>query len=265
MDGGSTPPEGPIENLMAKIYIGTSGWANKDWGKKFFPKEVTHSKQLTYLADHFNTVEINATFYRNQSKATFQKWVKETPDDFIFSIKVSRYLTHVKRLKVVEPYWSRFAEPVRGLGKQQGPFLVQLPPNWDGRDEHVARLDEFLKTAKQVGQGLRFAVELRNRGCFSDDMLNMLKKHSASLVMANSVKFPHPPAVATADFVYFRLRGPHKLRGKSDSDKELRGHARLMRKFLKQGKDVFVYFNEALQTNTPENAKLLQKLLKAKR
>src|SRR4051812_37813096 len=100
---------------MARYYIGTSGWAYKEWGKKFFPKEVPQRLHLPYLAEHFNTVELNASFYRNQPESSFQKWFKETPDDFVFAVKVSRYLTHVKRLKVFDPYWQRFAEPSRAL------------------------------------------------------------------------------------------------------------------------------------------------------
>lgn len=247
------------------IYIGTSGWAHKEWGKKFFPKEVTHKKQLAYLADHFNTVEVNATFYRNQTEETFKKWVSETPDDFVFAVKVSRYITHIKRLKKFDPYWKRFAEPTRGLGKKRGPFLVQLPPSWDGREENRERLNAFLGTARKVAKGARFAVELRHKDCFSEEMFTVLRKHNAALVIANSAKYPNPPVVETADFGYFRLHGPRKLFASSYRDDELREQAKQMRKFIRGGKDLFVYFNNDMHAYAPANAKLLQKLLKAPR
>lgn len=245
---------------MAKFYIGTSGWAYKDWGKKFFPKGLPVSEHLSYLAKHFNTVEINASFYRLQPSKNYQRWRQATPKDFIFSVKVSRYITHIKRMKVVSRPWLQFFKETLQLKQKQGPFLFQFPAFFTGKPDQVNRIDQFLKKYRKDKKN-RMAFEFRHANCFSKEMLKVLEKYKVAVVFANSAKYPAAPWVSFTDFVYFRLHGPKRLFGSSYSKKELQEQARIMKKYQRQGKDVFVYFNNDMDANAAANAKLLQELL----
>jgi uncharacterized protein YecE (DUF72 family) len=249
---------------VARDYIGTSGWAYKEWGKKFFPKEVPQREQLGYLAKHFNTVELNASFYRIQPASNFEKWYKETPADFVFAVKVSRYITHIKKLTKFKEPWDRLFENTPPLKGKRGPFLVQFPPSFRGNEEQIGRIDDFLAYAKKSGRGLRFALEFRCKECFSDAMQAVVKKHKVALVFPNSSKYPEAPDWSYANFVYFRLHGPRKMFASSYKDDELKAWAARMRQYHQQGKDVYVYFNNDMHAHAPENAKLLQKFLKIK-
>jgi uncharacterized protein YecE (DUF72 family) len=246
---------------MARFYIGTSGWAYKDWGKKFFPKGLPVSEHLSYLADHFNTVEINASFYRLQPAKNYRRWREATPKDFIFSIKVSRYITHIKRMEAVVQPWKKFFKETLQLKQKQGPFLFQFPAFFTGRPDQVKRIDQFLRRTRK-GRKIPMAFEFRHANCFSKEMLKVLEKHKVALVFANSAKYPAAPSVSFTDFVYFRLHGPKRLFGSSYSQKELQTQARIMKKYQRQGKDVYAYFNNDMDANAPANAKLLQKLLR---
>jgi len=248
----------------ARLFIGTSGWSHKEWGETFFPKDLPPSEHLSYLARHFNTVEVNFSFYRLPPEGHFEAWNAQTPKDFVFAVKVSRYITHIQRMKDVLKPWKLLVKNARPLGKKQGPFLFQFPSFFTGREDQVQRIEGFLKEAKKDGT-LRLAFEFRHQDCFSDKMLKVLKEHNAALVIANSSEFPTAPLESTADFVYFRLHGPRKMFDSSYSDRELKDQAKLMEKFLKEGKDVYVYFNNDRHAHATENAQLLQKILKTKR
>src|SRR5262245_19017259 len=119
---------------MPKIYIGTSGWSHKEWAEFFFPKDLPPSDHLKYLAKHFNSVEINSTFYHLQPAAHFEKWRKAVPRDFCFAVKVSRFITHIKWMDDVEGPWKRLLENAGPLKSKQGPFLFQFPSLFTGTE-----------------------------------------------------------------------------------------------------------------------------------
>jgi uncharacterized protein YecE (DUF72 family) len=148
------------------------------------------------------------------------------------------------------------------LGKKRGPFLLQFPAFFKGTEDQIRRIDDFLAMANKSKRGLRFAFEFRSKECFSSEMLQILKKHRAALVFANSSKFPEVPEESYADFVYYRLHGPREMFSSAYSDKELKGWADKMRNYLRQGKDVFVYFNNDVGVHAPDNAKTLLELLR---
>jgi uncharacterized protein YecE (DUF72 family) len=245
----------------AKVYIGTSGWVYKDWGKKFFPKGLPASEHLPYLATQFNTVEVNASFYRLQPKANYERWRRLTPQPFRFAVKVSRYITHIKRMKAVGAAWNKFRRAAVPLKAKQGPFLFQFPSSFTGKEEEVRRIDGFLIRLRKKEPRLRVAIEFRHARCFETPMLDVLKRHRVALVFPNSSKYPPAPWIAPADFVYFRLHGPKKLFSSSYDDTELKAQAKMMKKFRREGKDVYVYFNNDQNANAPENARTLQKLM----
>jgi uncharacterized protein YecE (DUF72 family) len=130
-----------------KLYIGTSGWMYKDWGKEFYPQDMKKGF-LTFLANEFNTVEVNASFYRLPTLDTFKKWYSETPDHFLFTIKMSRYITHIRRLKEIRPSLERFLNNTQGLERKLGIVLIQLPPNIKYEQEMRIKYLEFLKCLK---------------------------------------------------------------------------------------------------------------------
>jgi uncharacterized protein YecE (DUF72 family) len=245
---------------MPAVYIGTSGWAYKEWGKKFFPKDLPQTQHLTYLAGYFNTVELNASFYRLQPSSNYRRWKKVTPNDFQFSIKVSRFITHIKRMKAVRLPWKRFFKTTTPLKEKCGPFLLQFPSSFTGKEEEVDRLDKFFSAAKKDGK-IRFAVEFRHSHCFEPEMIEVIRRYKAALVFANSTKYPTAPLEATSDFIYIRLHGPRQMFASGYSEDDLKPWAKLMKKFFKEGKDVYVYFNNDQHTHAPANAKILQKLM----
>jgi Uncharacterized conserved protein len=244
---------------MPKTYIGTSGWVYKDWGKKFFPKGLPASKHLPYLATQFNTVEINGTFYRLQPKSAFKKWHDETTPEFRFAVKVSRFITHILRMKAASRAWAKFFKRTTPLKGKLGPFLFQFPSSFHGKKENIARLRTFLRC--YADPKLRFAFEFRHDSWFIPEILSLLRRYRAAMVLANSSKYPTAPLVATGDFIYCRLHGPKKLFSSSYSEAQLREWAALLMKFRRQGKDIFVYFNNDQNANAPANARLLQRLM----
>lgn len=245
---------------MARVYIGTSGWVYKEWGKKFFPKDLSLTKHLSFLAEHFNSVEINASFYRLQPPHCYEKWRRSTPRDFRFAVKVSRFITHIKLMKAVRAPWKRFLKTTLSLKNKRGPYLCQFPWSFTGKEEEILRIERFLQAVKKNGR-LRLAFEFRHEGCFSKKMLETLERHRAALVFANPSKYPTAPLITPADFVYFRLHGPRRMFASGYSDEELRPWAKLIKKYLKQGKDAYVYFNNDM--HAPANAKVLQRMVGA--
>src|SRR4030095_12222096 len=173
----------------ARLFIGTSGWSHKEWGETFFPKDLPPSGHLSYLAKHFNTVEINFSFYRTPPEGHFKNWNAETPNKLVFPVKVSRYITHILRMKDVFKSFQFLVKNARPLGKKQGPFLFQFPSFFTGREDEVLRIEEFLKEAKNE-RPFRLAFEFRHKDCFSEHMVRILKEHGAALVIANSSKYP---------------------------------------------------------------------------
>lgn len=218
------------------VYIGTSGWQYKEWGKRFYPKKMKAPEWLPYFSERFQTLEINNSFYQLPSAETFAKWGKETPDDFIFAVKMSRYLTHIKRLSEPEEPVSRFLSHAGKLGKKLGPILIQLPP-WLQID-----IDNLKLTLKQFPKDTRVTVEFRHQSWFTDETRKILEKHGAALCMADREGKPATPLWKTAEWGYLRLHiGSASPRGcyrKTEIDR----WASELKKHWRSG-DVFVYFN----------------------
>jgi uncharacterized protein YecE (DUF72 family) len=246
---------------MPKAFIGTSGWAYKEWGEKFFPKEVPRRDHLRYLASRFNTVEINSTFYRLQPEHNYLKWDDETPPGFQFAIKVSRFITHRKEpIDITEP-WRRLAEPTDLLGPKCGPFLFQFPPSFRLNAVWLDWLDSVLPQIKKERPGLRIAMEFRHKEAFRDEALARLADHKVALVVANSSRFPTGPHAGWADFAYFRFHGPRDLFASDYSADELKPWAGRVQNELAAGKDIYAYFNNDFHAYAPGNAELLVDLL----
>ena len=171
---------------MAKgtLGIGTSGWNYEHWKGPFYPEDLPQDRWLDFYSRHFNTVEINYSFYRLPEKKTFEEWHHSTPEDFSFTAKVSRFYTHMKKLSLPEKNLSRFLENAAGLAGKLSAVLFQLPPFWNVNSERLFQLAAYLKTQK-ILPGIRCVLEVRNRTWLSEEVFTILKDHNISLCLAD--------------------------------------------------------------------------------
>lgn len=181
------------------IIVGTSGWQYRDWRSTFYPTELPNRQWLEYYAQRFVTVEINNTFYRLPPRSTFTGWRERTPDDFEFAVKMSRYLTHVRRLHNPAQPVSRFLEAAGGLGRKLGPVLLQLPPTLP------ADVDALDAALSRLAGRVRVAVEPRHPSWWDDRVRQTLDRHGAALCWADRDGRPVTPLWRTAGFGYLRM------------------------------------------------------------
>jgi uncharacterized protein YecE (DUF72 family) len=255
---------------MSKVYVGTSGWMYGDWRGKFYPEDLTQRKWLEYYSQHFRTVEINATFYRQMRESTFENWAKTTPKDFVFAIKASRFITHIKRLRVSKDSLGVFFESVNQLDNKLGPILFQLPPRFKA---DAKRLEAFLvlcsqlivHSSKTVNRQLttdsRMAFEFRDSSWFCESVYQILRKYNAALVIAESCGYWSLKEVITADFTYIRFHGEGGSYASKYTDNELKIWANKIRKWQKSGIEIYAYFNNDVAGFAVENAKSLVDLV----
>lgn len=218
------------------LYVGTSGWQYRHWKLTFYPREVRQRDWLRYFAERFQTVELNNSFYHLPEASSFEHWRQETPDDFVLAAKMSRYLTHLKRLKDPEEPVGRFMERAGRLGPKLGPVLVQLPPRMKADAERLrAALDAFPK-------GVRVAVEFRDDSWFDDSIRQVLEDRCAALCLADSPK-RGAPAWRTTDWGFVRF---HEGLGKPRpcyEERALADWAERIAGLWGPDQDVFCYFN----------------------
>ncbi|MCD6429343.1 DUF72 domain-containing protein [bacterium] len=255
-----------VPKNKAKIFIGTSGWTYSHWKGKFYPEGLLSNEYLEFFSQYFKTTEINYSFYHLPRSTTFQKWYNQTPKDFVFSVKASRFITHIKRLKNVEEAWSQFIENALNLKEKLGPILFQFPPSFKVDKENIGRLKNFLKLtfnypSSTIHYSLRFAFEFRHKTWIDKKVFDLLKKYNAAWVIADSSRYPKSETT-TADFVYIRMHGPGALFASKYSKQDLKELAQKIAEYKKQGKDVFVYFNNDFHGYAIDNAKELINLLK---
>jgi uncharacterized protein YecE (DUF72 family) len=242
------------------LYLGTSGWSYKDWGKNFYPQGLAPREQLTYLARHFPTVEINATFYRLPIETTFTKWYNDTPPEFRFAVKLSRLITHTQRLNDVKEAWELFVSRAQGLKEKLGVILVQFPPSFRANEENLARCKYFMEYAPEAG--IQLAFELRHATWFEAAGLRFFTDHGACVVQAESSRYPHtPPDFNPADFTYYRFHGPRRLYASQYTDDELEAWAKLIRRDMAASKDVYVYFDNDMHGYALDDAKRLRDII----
>ncbi len=221
---------------MAEIRIGTSGWYYDHWRERFYPPDLPKRKFLEYFSRRLDTVEANNTFYNLPLASTFEAWLEKTPSGFLFAVKMSRYITHRKRLKEPEEPVANFFERADILKEKLGPILIQLPPSFKRDDE---RLRMFLKV---LPKRHLYAFEFRHASWFDEYIYELLKKHNAAWCISD-LKGYESPEVITADFAYLRLHGPVGRYQGSYPDEALQTWAQKFRKWRKGGCGVFCYLN----------------------
>jgi uncharacterized protein YecE (DUF72 family) len=236
----------------ASVRIGCSGWQYKHWRGNFYPAAQPATRWLEYYATHFDTVEINNSFYRLPAADTFAQWRRRVPRSFVFAVKASRYLTHMKKLREPGPPVALFFARARKLGHHLGPVLYQLPPHWP---RNLQRLETFLHT---LPKNRLHAIEFRDPSWYSDETFEMLRRHRVPLClhdMAGSSTGQH----LIGPFVYLRLHGPQRYAGRY-SDQALEAWAEWCVNRRREGMMVYAYFNNDVGGHAPRDALRLREL-----
>jgi uncharacterized protein YecE (DUF72 family) len=240
---------------MAALRIGTSGWSYRHWtGGVFYPPQLPGERQLLFYAGRFATVELNFSFYRLPERSVFETWRAQTPDGFLFAVKGSRYLTHMKKLKDPEEPLGRLLERAAGLEEKLGPILFQFPHTWP---LHFERLVPFLAALRPYAPQ-RFALEFRHQSWLVPEVYRLLEAAGVALCLPVGPTVPLDVRL-TARWTYVRLHGGRW--GIGYSDDELAEWAERIRAFLGQGADVFVYFNNDPEGHALRDAVRLRRLL----
>jgi len=289
-------------STQGQIRIGIAGWRYDEWRGTFYPEDVTQKRELEYASRQLNSIELNGTFYSTQRPQSFQAWSKDTPDDFVFSIKGSQFITHVRKIENVETALANFlAQGLLRLGKKLGPILWQFAPSFS---IDLPLLENFFKllprTQKQAAAyarqrdewmasrswleveedlPLHHAVEFRHKSFAVPEYVSLLRENNIALVVADSVKWPCMMDV-TADIVYCRLHGSEKLYPNGYTEDAIDVWARRVIAWsrgeeVSDGKrvhsepgpkrdfrDVFVYFDDDVKVRAPFDAMSLSKRIK---
>lgn len=238
-----------------KIWIGTSGWHYKHWLGVFYPPKTSGREMFEFYARHFNTVEINNSFYQLPSATTFDTWRESAPDGFCFAVKGSRFITHMKKLKDPESSSEKFFLAADRLRKKLGPILFQLPPRWK---VNVQRLSEFLAV---LPKGHKYAVEVRDESWLVAPVFELLRKHNVAFCIHDFADMKVPIEI-TADFTYVRFHGPTSAKYfGSYSDKDLRNWADRLEGWRGRLRVVYMYFNNDPGGEAVKNALTLKSLV----
>jgi uncharacterized protein YecE (DUF72 family) len=242
---------------MKPVRIGCSGWNYGHWRERVYPKGLPPRRWLEHYATLFDTVEVNATFYRLPTRSAVANWVEQTPPGFLFTIKASRYLTHIRRLTDLGAGVARFYERIEPLVRspKMGPVLWQLP-------ERFHRDDDRLSSALDALPPGRHCFEFRHASWFVPEVVELLRDHSAALVIGDSPNRPFQTRELTADWTFIRFHYGSRGRNGNYSERELEAWAGAIRAWRKQV-EVFVYFNNDWNGYAVANGISLKELLTA--
>ncbi len=240
---------------MKPVHIGCSGWNYKDWRERFYPKGLPAREWLEYYAKAFDTVEVNSTFYRLPTRSAVEGWTRQSPRGFVFAVKASRYLTHVKRLTDLDQGVTRYYERIEPLieAKKLGPVLWQLPANFQRDDERLSGALESLPKG-------RHCFEFRHPSWFHDDVYGLLRKRRAALVIGDHPERPFQAYELTAGWTFVRFHHGHRGRGGNYSSREIEEWSRRIRDWRERA-EVYAYFNNDWNAYAVTNALELKRLL----
>lgn len=238
------------------VHIGTSGWSYDHWENVFYPSNLPSRSRLDFYSQHYQTVEVNSTYYRWPLDATFANWQQRLPQGFLMTVKAPRNLTHYQRLYSPEKWLERISQGLKCLGDQLGILLVQLSPHFS---YDLPRLAYFLE---QVPPWINVAVEFRHPSWHVEEVFSLLESFGVAYCVMSGANLPCILR-ATAPFVYARLHGPdtNTLYGGSYSDEDLHWWAGRIREWESQGRSTFVYFNNDGGGNAVRNASTLKTFL----
>jgi uncharacterized protein YecE (DUF72 family) len=268
------------------VRIGISGWTYAPWRGRFYPRGLGQRNELAYVAERMNSVEINGSFYSLQRRSSYEAWAAAVPDDFVFSLKGGRFITHMKKLAGIETPLANFlASGVLALGRKLGPILWQLPPNLGFDSERIEAFfqllprttgaaaaiavdhdqripaDRALTTVADPAQRIRHAVEVRHETFRTNEFYELLRRQQVALVVADSPgKWPFIEEITT-DFMYVRLHGHDELYTSGYSDESLDEWAAKIRNWVAANQDVYIYCDNDAKVRAPYDAMgLMQRL-----
>jgi uncharacterized protein YecE (DUF72 family) len=267
-----------------KIRVGLSGWSYRHWRSAFYPGDLPAREQFSFVAEHFDSVEINRSFYSLVNPGWYRTLYERSPEQFSFAVKGSRFITHMKKLRGTEIALANFvASGILELGEKLGPLLWQLPANFPARPGRLQEFFEILPhshesaaklASKHQLQGrevstepryegpIQHALEIRNAELLTDDVLAVAREKQICLVASHSSRWPYLEIPST-DFMYLRLHGPRQLYASSYTEGELRNWAERVVAWQRSGWNVFVYFDNDGSGYAPTNALRLLELLTA--
>ena len=243
-----------MKKLNCDIRVGTSGWHYDDWKGRFYPQDTPKARWFEHYAEHFDTVEINNTFYHLPKQKTFENWYERAPDGFLYTVKANRYITHIKRLKDAHEALDRFLEAAGVLRERLGPILYQLPPSMHKDPE---RLRAFLKLLprRQI-----VVFEFRHESWYADETYELLNKFGAGFCVHDMPGTPSP-RVVTGNIIYLRFHGTTgRYRGNYRAV-ALEKWVQWVEQNITGMRAVFAYFNNDYNAYAVNNAKMLREQL----
>ncbi|MFP4157774.1 MAG: DUF72 domain-containing protein [Opitutales bacterium] len=244
--------------IQTGIHLGTSGWNYDAWKGDFYPEKISGERMLEEYGRNFGTVEVNGTFYSLPRPATVEDWCKRVPDDFLFSVKASRYITHMKKLKDPREPLDNLYRVLDAFGHRIGPVLFQLPPKWQC---NLDRLQAFLAS---LSKEYRHTFEFRDDSWHCEAVYDLLAEHDAALCFYDYEQRQSPEKLTT-DFAYIRLHGPETQAYQgSYPDDTLADWARKCLNWRKSGQAVFVYFDNDDKACAPGDVRRLRQFIREK-
>ncbi len=240
---------------MTGLYVGTSGWNYPEWKEGFY-KGVPRRRWLQHYAEVFSGVEVNATFYRSMKPETLARWRAETPEHFRYSVKGHRVITHIRRLEEVA---DSVVEQLAGLAPLAGRIAVILWQTTAGLTKDLARLENFARVLEDWAD-VRHVIEFRNRSWFDDESAACLSRHRLASAISDASRWPRWDVVTT-DLAYVRLHGRPQTYASPYSEEELADWAAKVRRWLGDGHEVHVYFDNTMHGAAPRDASRLLELI----
>jgi uncharacterized protein YecE (DUF72 family) len=245
---------GPVRVGPALVHVGTSGWHYKQWVGDFYPAHFAPANMLAWYAREFHTVEINNSFYRLPEEKTFRDWARAVTEGFLFAVKASRFLTHIKRLKDPEEPIKLFFSRAKHLGSHLGPVVFQLPPKWKADS---GRLREFLALLPRKHHS---AIEFRDESWYTPEIYEVLRRHNVALCIHDWHSAPWAREL-TANFTYLRFHGTSGRYAGNYPDDILQGWARQIQSWAPRLSNVYAYFNNDVAGHAIRNALTLRTVL----
>jgi uncharacterized protein YecE (DUF72 family) len=240
---------------LTNYLVGTSGWHYDDWRSRFYPEKLPKSRWLDFYASHYPTVELNNTFYRLPSEKAIANWYDSSPPNFIFSVKVSRFITHIKKLADTGEAVSKFMSEIFALKEKLGPLLYQLPPGMHRND------DVLIRFLRGLHSGYRHVIEFRHESWLTEEVFDILRKHNTGLCVFDMPNLSCP-LVATVDFAYIRFHGRDSLYSSCYTDDVLSEWASRITNLTPDLESVYIYFNNDVAGYALDNAVTIGKYLK---
>ena len=243
---------------IPNLYVGTSGWSYR-WQEVLYPADLKSADFLSYYANHFNATEINSSFYHFTMAKTIDKWLAQTPAHFRFAPKLNQEITHKRKFQDIEEPLQKFMSRYEAMGERLGPVLVQIAGSFR-YDRLVA--ETFYRTLRELYPDQKFALEARHVSWFTEESLDLLREYHITTVIASAGKRFPGTEVTTTNTAYLRLHGDEKLYASAYGDEKLERYAYMVKDWLEDGKEVWVFFNNTIIGNAVLDADKLKEMVR---